>query len=848
MSAFLLFTSTTAHQSPEDDSLKWNPDNVPQVGRKKYLDIGGKVFSSFYLVDCDDDGREEILTIRTNNDNNELIVRELRGDRYQILGSFIKPDKLESSKIINLGSEKYNWLVYRNGKKQGYIDLYDFCFRPVVTIPTVHGIDRTGDGIWNGYLAGASLVDINNDERRDVLLWFNTGSDEQPRAVLAYDPVTSQELLHLQFAPKVQKLKIVEFNLDGKPSLLLSLAGASHGPFFPPFLRDHSYLVLLGMDGSIIRTWEYGGESSYVEFEVADLNGDHVLDIVTTFRSLKDAAALPMVQVIDGKRMRVVDEFKLDQSGDVLSIVKILDVNHDGYYEIYTMDAVGGMRVFHYDRVLQKLKLSKYVIPGEMPFILLHDDINEDGKDELFIATYNPDMIWITDSQLHPIGRFAANFDRLFKMQMRKLASSTRRMGVYVLRDGDGLWLIHLPTAQLYPQPAFQLQLAGLKIKWSVRKFLLVFSGFFLLLLLPIGYAVINRQTMEKSPLNRMQRVCWVLVDRMGFILQCNASFAKLTGLHGQTLKDKTLVDLLQSADLGVLAAKYEEFCRNPHVPYQGEVSVEGMDSNKNFAIEILPGSRIGYPRANLVLMANITETRQTERLKIWASIAQRLAHKTKIPLSGVLLSLQRLKKYYHKDFSDQAAQFDSMVDTASSEIKRVQNIINNFMKFARLEEFVFETTDLNIVVNNALEKYKRRVPEGIEIHKSLENEAMPVRIDFGQFLEAVENILDNSVSSMHGEGILHVQTLLEKHPLSEFGEQSWAVLEIVDNGGGFAPEALRQLFAPGFTTKIDGTGMGLVIAKSIVESHGGEIYVESREGVGTTVTIRLPIQQNLSD
>jgi signal transduction histidine kinase len=86
------------------------------------------------------------------------------------------------------------------------------------------------------------------------------------------------------------------------------------------------------------------------------------------------------------------------------------------------------------------------------------------------------------------------------------------------------------------------------------------------------------------------------------------------------------------------------------------------------------------------------------------------------------------------------------------------------------------------------------------------------------------------------------VSTSLEAHPLQEWGGQSHALLEISDNGVGISAEDLVRLYDPGFSTSVGGSGMGLTVTQSIVQSHGGEIFVTSRAGIGTTVSIRLPL------
>ncbi|OPZ79059.1 MAG: Sensor protein ZraS [bacterium ADurb.Bin431] len=123
------------------------------------------------------------------------------------------------------------------------------------------------------------------------------------------------------------------------------------------------------------------------------------------------------------------------------------------------------------------------------------------------------------------------------------------------------------------------------------------------------------------------------------------------------------------------------------------------------------------------------------------------------------------------------------------------------------------------------------------------ETAELPVHIDAGQFKEALYNLLDNAIAAIQGEGVLSITTMLEKNPLYPQGEKDQALLEITDNGVGISAEELSHIFKTGFTTSASGTGMGLPLARSILESLGGTIEIDSRKMSGTTVFVRLPIR-----
>ena len=122
------------------------------------------------------------------------------------------------------------------------------------------------------------------------------------------------------------------------------------------------------------------------------------------------------------------------------------------------------------------------------------------------------------------------------------------------------------------------------------------------------------------------------------------------------------------------------------------------------------------------------------------------------------------------------------------------------------------------------------------------ELEAVPLaRADFGQLRQAVVNVLINASEAMPAGGVIRVVTRSVDQPANGTGAGSSVDVQVVDQGGGIAPEHLTHIFDPFFTTKEKGTGLGLSVAYGIIEKHGGRIVVESRVGQGTTVTLRLP-------
>jgi signal transduction histidine kinase len=143
--------------------------------------------------------------------------------------------------------------------------------------------------------------------------------------------------------------------------------------------------------------------------------------------------------------------------------------------------------------------------------------------------------------------------------------------------------------------------------------------------------------------------------------------------------------------------------------------------------------------------------------------------------------------------------------------------------------------SDLNQVVQNVVNLYAESV-ENIQIEESLALNLPPLSLDSEQITQALENLIQNAIEATSDGGTLNISTQLVNEEKIR--------IKIQDTGIGMSPETLVQIFEPYYTTKKTGTGLGMAIVQRIITDHDGEIFVESEEGIGTTVWIELETQE----
>jgi signal transduction histidine kinase len=179
----------------------------------------------------------------------------------------------------------------------------------------------------------------------------------------------------------------------------------------------------------------------------------------------------------------------------------------------------------------------------------------------------------------------------------------------------------------------------------------------------------------------------------------------------------------------------------------------------------------------------------------------------------------------------------DECVAAILSQVKLLRQISAEFSSFASSPTPRPEPTSVAALIQEVVEPYRTGLAHRIEIDVRAAEPLPPVMIDRTLFARALTNVIENALHAMPGGGRLTIASQVDTGAAPPA-----VVVEIVDTGAGMDQEAQNRIFEPYFSTKATGTGLGLTIAKRNVELNGGTIEVRSERGVGTTVTLRLPV------
>lgn len=217
-----------------------------------------------------------------------------------------------------------------------------------------------------------------------------------------------------------------------------------------------------------------------------------------------------------------------------------------------------------------------------------------------------------------------------------------------------------------------------------------------------------------------------------------------------------------------------------------------------------------------------LLSSKRAEQNKVWVGLSKETAHQLGTPISSLMAWVEILKETYPDD---------ELIPEMDKDVKRLERIAERFSKIGSLPEPV--ESSMNEVLEHVIDYMDRRTSKKVLIERRFPDHDVIVRMNASLFEWVIENLCKNAVDAMEGSG--HIV-------LSMIEEGNKAVIEVADNGKGIKKKDINSVFTPGFTTKKRGWGLGLSLAKRIVEEyHHGKIFVKSSEvGKGTTFRIEL--------
>ena len=336
-----------------------------------------------------------------------------------------------------------------------------------------------------------------------------------------------------------------------------------------------------------------------------------------------------------------------------------------------------------------------------------------------------------------------------------------------------------------------------------------------------------------------------IVTDSKGRITYLNDAACELFGLNGENSIGKMLDERVRGLDWNALSQAEGALSRDMEIFYPANRFI-------NFYVVPLmierrangeqPNEPAAEPVGHAMILRDITASRRTtqqtiesERFTALTLLAAGVAHEIGNPLNSLHIHLQLIERKIRKlRDTEEKRELQESINIARAEINRLDSIVTQFLRAIRPSKPRLHPENINRLVEETVRFFEPEIQDrDIVVETELRPDLPPLELDRDQMKQVFYNVIKNSFEAMKRRGILRIRT---------DRDDTHVKVSFTDTGGGISAENLSRVFEPYFTTKVAGSGLGLLIVRRIVREHGGELAIESSEGKGLTLTLRLPL------
>ncbi len=765
------------------------------------------------FYDLDKNGLEEKLVFANNFQNQEYYIKIYRDYKGSLIDqfNFQTPIKKNSPAYYDLNGDGVDEVfIFSNDNDSLYLSVIDIQ-KPGFLIKEKAILSSSPERAQTKWDIGSlhpCFSDLDNNGETELVFAVNSGYSHLPRCVCALELNTVRVIRrfdhHLGFVIPY----ILDLDGDGKKEIALQNYASNN---FPPgvFLSDaYSWLVLLDYQFNLLREPVQMGEK-FSRFTLS--------------------------------------KFKINEKSYFLAATNKFPTSH-----WYLIGSNGD--------IIKK---------QEHRFTFYNYRINYSTDfPEIIISAANGKILFM-NQQLQIIRQFRAPIDSrgtiavvrdVLKDRMPEILFTANK-GLYLL-DYQGNTLAFYPTESgitnaplfLIPRRNSHTPLILLDTKKSLMEFqiipnllytklFLVSPGIFLVffILLLFAHTFYNKLHQYVSYFLfslRASEHAIILLDHRGKVLSVNNRVTNFLNLDNP-IKPKSYFNDSLNRHLEVVQIIQE--CMQTGQQVRRQFDFE--DAQKSFIGEITVTpfrSLFNFINAYLVEIKDSTRQVMLERQQNWQRNIRKIVHDIKTPLAGIQLKLQTL----YMDLQEKQDIIDpemlNSLETAHSELLRIRNITRSFLKFSDLEQINPVELQPEEFIKQCLAPFKMYVNEQLKIGFRVLS-SLPERVywDERQIEILLHTIVENSLDALKGKGEITIE--MKSLPHSEDTDTPAIEIRISDNGPGIPKEHQEKIFEPHFSTKREGSGLGLSFAKLIVQQHNGKISFSSVPTSGTIFVITLP-------
>ena len=333
-----------------------------------------------------------------------------------------------------------------------------------------------------------------------------------------------------------------------------------------------------------------------------------------------------------------------------------------------------------------------------------------------------------------------------------------------------------------------------------------------------------------------------IVTDSNGRITYLNEAACELFGLESEDAIGKRLDERVRGLDWDALSQSEGAISRDMEIFYPQNrfinfyivpLTIEHRAADDMIDISARQVGHAMILRDITASRRSAEQTIESERLNALTLLAAGVAHEIGNPLNSLHIHLQLMERKVRELDEKVQAELQESIDVARAEIARLDSIVSQFLRAIRPSKPQLHPENVNALVDEAVRFFAPEIQDReLVVEQELRSDLPLLQLDRDQMKQAFYNVIKNSFEAMKRRGVLRIRT---------DRDDTHVLVSFTDTGIGMSAENLSHVFEPYFTTKSSGTGLGLLIVRRIVREHGGELSIESSEGKGLTLTIRLP-------
>ncbi len=633
----------------------------------------------------------------------------------------------------------------------------------------------------------------------ELLLFTGAGYSLTPRVFLKYDLKLKKITDEFFVASCFTEFEIIDLNNDGIEEIVAIGGGTGNRPD-EKFSDMTSWVFVLDTDFNFVVPPKNFGRypQSGLEFSMLTNMDNKYLLLARTF---SNSIGKKIKLILLDRGLNTIRQ--IDESGNAAHI-RSIEKNGD-LYSIVTTNA-GNIKLYNSSlNLVNEKTIDHYDI-----FSIYLSDYNMDGKKDIFLISSNFLLL------------YSENFEPLLEFELPEtpfLEKNHITINYDSKKISDGV-VINFPSGTKY----YTIE-DSLNYRFLPLYLFIIFAALFALITFSMkGYNVYQIHNKRRTQI--LNDYAYAIYDIDGNLVQKTDKFRLIANV-------KTFEELLNV--LGI-ESEVNQFIQSLREKRPLKFTVTGNE----FRITLIDDER-PFHQPIIYVFIEPHQPKNGNNFAVWSKSIQKIAHDIKTPISSLLLNLKAVGLRVSKSDFEEKEEIISDIEAMKHELNRINNLTRGFLRFTNIEEPKLRITNLFEIIQSVARSFSHYTSNGIEIDINVDKQIY-LNVDDFQLREVFQVLIENSIEAMNHNGTININA--EEIDGFENSEQSEILISVTDNGEGIHPDILGKIFDTKFTSKPHGNGLGLPIAKRIVEMHKGRIEVYSKERIGTTFKIILPLNK----